>query len=222
MGDRHFGASPRALTDDVCLASLSSFRACYRSLPSTFKPHLDCLFSAANSLNSSRHVRTTSFPAGKYAATGILGPAGALRHYKSARASLAELTALQHVRRYATEPPKSGGSNTLLYTTVALAATAGGFFYFRRGTPTGQAGAAPPSEEGKKIPGGGGQLAKAAFTGGEQGFLSLLLEKSEIINHNTKHLTFRLPEDDQVSGLPVACAFASQSPHQNVFADRVL
>jgi cytochrome-b5 reductase len=71
----------------------------------------------------------------------------------------------------------------------------------RRGspTPTGQAGDAPPSAEAQKIP------AKAAFTGGEQGFVSLLLEKSEIVNHNTKKLTFKLPDDDMESGLPVAC-----------------
>jgi len=48
---------------------------------------------------------------------------------------------------------------------------------------------------------------KKAFTGGDQGFLSLVLEKSEIVNHNTKKLTFKLPEEDQESGLPVACMF---------------
>jgi cytochrome-b5 reductase len=46
---------------------------------------------------------------------------------------------------------------------------------------------------------------KKAFTGGEQGFISLLLEKSEIVNHNTKKLTFKLPEEDMESGLPVQC-----------------
>jgi cytochrome-b5 reductase len=76
----------------------------------------------------------------------------------------------------------------------------------RRGeTPTGQAGAAPPSAEAQKIPAQNAQPAKAAFTGGEQGFVSLVLEKSEIVNHNTKHLTFKLPEEDMESGLPVAC-----------------
>lgn len=72
--------------------------------------------------------------------------------------------------------------------------------------PSGQAGAAPPSEEAQKIPAQSGKSAKAAFTGGEQGFLSLVLEKSEVVNHNTKHLTFKLPEEDMESGLPVACA----------------
>jgi cytochrome-b5 reductase len=48
--------------------------------------------------------------------------------------------------------------------------------------------------------------AKPAFTGGDQGFISLVLEKSEIVNHNTKKLTFKLPEEDMESGLPVASA----------------
>jgi cytochrome-b5 reductase len=72
----------------------------------------------------------------------------------------------------------------------------GGYFYLRQGTPL-------PSKDG--ISAKAGTPAKPAFTGGEQGFLSLLLEKSETINHNTKKLTFKLPEDDMESGLPVAC-----------------
>lgn len=59
--------------------------------------------------------------------------------------------------------------------------------------------------EAKKIPAVSTGPAKLAFTGGEQGFVSLLLEKSEIVNHNTKKLTFKLPEEDMESGLPVAC-----------------
>ena len=35
--------------------------------------------------------------------------------------------------------------------------------------------------------------------------MSLVLDKSEVINHNTKKLTFKLPEEDMESGLPVAC-----------------
>ncbi|KAJ4358135.1 NADH-cytochrome b5 reductase [Didymosphaeria variabile] len=115
-------------------------------------------------------------------------------------------TLSQQVRRYASaDAPKSGG-NGLLYTGVALAAVSGGYFYMRRNTPTGQAGDAPPSAEAEKIPASSGQPAKAAFTGGEQGFLSLKLDKSEIINHNTKKLTFLLPEEDMESGLHVASA----------------
>ncbi|KAJ4292578.1 NADH-cytochrome b5 reductase [Kalmusia sp. IMI 367209] len=104
------------------------------------------------------------------------------------------------VRRYAsTEAPKSGGSNGLLYTGVALAAVSGGYFYLRRN------GDAPSLADAQKIAASTGP-AKPAFTGGEQGFLSLKLEKSEIVNHNTKKLTFSLPEDDMESGLHVASA----------------
>jgi cytochrome-b5 reductase len=93
-----------------------------------------------------------------------------------------------------------------LYTGVAAAAISGGYFFMRGGNaPTGQAGNAPPSEEAQKIPAGSDKPGKPAFTGGEQGFLSLKLEKSEVVNHNTKKLTFALPEGDMESGLNVAC-----------------
>ncbi|PVI05662.1 ferredoxin reductase-like protein [Periconia macrospinosa] len=116
-------------------------------------------------------------------------------------------TLQRQVRQYASEPsPKSGLGNGPLYTGVALAALTGGYFYARRSSPTGQAGNAPPSEEAKKIPGGTSQPGKPAFTGGDQGFLSLKLDKSEIVNHNTKKLTFLLPEEDMDSGLHVASA----------------
>ncbi|OAK97692.1 ferredoxin reductase-like protein [Phaeosphaeriaceae sp. SRC1lsM3a] len=110
----------------------------------------------------------------------------------------------QHVRRYASEAPQGGKSNGLLYTGVGAAALAGGYLYMRGGNaPTGNA---PPSADAKTIPGQSGASAKKAFTGGDQGFVSLLLEKSEIVNHNTKKLTFKLPESDMESGLPVASA----------------
>jgi hypothetical protein len=156
-------------------------------------------------LNSSHHVRPTGFPAGTHAATGAHFLHVPPTHYKCAGALFAKLTASQQVRRYASEAPKSGGSNGLLYTGVALAAVSGGYFYMRRGTPTGQAGNAPPSKEANKIPGETAAPGKPAFTGGDQGFLSLKLEKSEIVNHNTKKLTFSLPEGDMESGLHVAC-----------------
>lgn len=93
----------------------------------------------------------------------------------------------------------------MLYTGVGAAGLAGAYLFMRGGdAPTGQQGAAPPSAEESKIPASTGEVKKA-FTGGDQGFLSLVLEKSEIVNHNTKKLTFKLPEEDQESGLPVAC-----------------
>lgn len=51
---------------------------------------------------------------------------------------------------------------------------------------------------------------KKAFTGGDQGFVSLKLEEVEVINHNSKRLRFRLPEDDMVSGLHVASAILTK------------
>lgn len=51
---------------------------------------------------------------------------------------------------------------------------------------------------------------KKAFVGGDQGWLSLKLEEVELVNHNTKRLRFRLPEDDMVSGLHVASAILTK------------
>jgi cytochrome-b5 reductase len=47
--------------------------------------------------------------------------------------------------------------------------------------------------------------ANKAFKGGDQGFVSLLLDKVEDINHNTKRFRFKLPDENDVSGLQVAC-----------------
>lgn len=49
-----------------------------------------------------------------------------------------------------------------------------------------------------------------ALTGGDQGFVSLLLEDVELINHNTKRFRFKLPEEDMVSGLTVASAILTK------------
>ncbi len=50
-----------------------------------------------------------------------------------------------------------------------------------------------------------GAPAKATFTGGDQGWVDLKLEKVDIVNHNTKRFRFALPEEDAVTGLRVAC-----------------
>lgn len=55
-----------------------------------------------------------------------------------------------------------------------------------------------------------GAVSKSAFTGGDQGFISLKLESVENINHNTKKFRFALPEEDQVSGLKVASALITK------------
>jgi cytochrome-b5 reductase len=51
---------------------------------------------------------------------------------------------------------------------------------------------------------------KAAFTGGDQGFISLKLESIDIVNHNTKKFRFALPDEDAVSGLKVASALLTK------------
>ncbi len=52
-----------------------------------------------------------------------------------------------------------------------------------------------------------GAMFKYQFFDPEQGFVSLPLEKSEIINHNTKKLTFAFESEKMRSGLPVACKY---------------
>ena len=47
-------------------------------------------------------------------------------------------------------------------------------------------------------------LPPKAFGGGPA-FLSLQLQSSESVNHNTKKLRFALPTDEHVSGLPLTC-----------------
>jgi cytochrome-b5 reductase len=99
---------------------------------------------------------------------------------------------------------------------LAIAAVGGAayWYYFRPGvvdkfqrTQTGEhTGGAPPSKEAEKIPDNTGGGANVAFTGGDQGFLSLLLDKIEVVNHNTKKFRFKLPEEDMESGLHVASA----------------
>jgi len=75
-----------------------------------------------------------------------------------------------------------------------------------------------PRSTGKKLPGPAehkddsdaqnkGKPGNAAFKGGDQGFISLMLEKVEEINYNTKKYRFALPEKDDVSGLHIACAY---------------
>ncbi|KAK8058820.1 hypothetical protein PG994_009268 [Apiospora phragmitis] len=107
-------------------------------------------------------------------------------------------------RSYATEPAK-GGANPLLY--AAGAAGVGGAAYYFTATPSGKSVAHKAEKEVKGVASG---TPKVALTGGDQGFISLLLEDSEVLNHNTKRLRFKLPEDDMVSGLHVASAILTK------------
>ncbi|KAG7126248.1 NADH-cytochrome b5 reductase 2 like protein [Verticillium longisporum] len=107
----------------------------------------------------------------------------------------------QQARRYATEP-STGGSNTALYAVGAVGVAAAGYYFL------GDAPAAKKAEA--KVKDAAADLTNAttkkALNGVDQGFVSLALENVEIVNHNTKRFRFKLPEDDQVSGLSVASA----------------
>ncbi|XXH05976.1 hypothetical protein Hte_012420 [Hypoxylon texense] len=108
-------------------------------------------------------------------------------------------------RSYATEPTKSGSSNTLLYTLGAAGVAGAGYWYFTS-SPSGQIAA--KAKEATSGP------PKKAFLGGDQGFISLLLKDVEIVNHNTKKFIFKLPEDDQVSGMAVASALLTRYQYE--------
>lgn len=76
---------------------------------------------------------------------------------------------------------------------------AGAGYYFLSGSPTAQKIEEKVTPEPKK-----------AFTGGDQGFVSLKLAEIEQVNHNTKRFRFELPEADMVSGLHVASAILTK------------
>nr|POE79792.1 nadh-cytochrome b5 reductase 2 [Quercus suber] len=116
----------------------------------------------------------------------------------------------QHVRRYASEAPKSGGSNTLLYGGIGAAAIGGGYYYFStQGVPK-EAKDAANKVQNAVAPAASKGEAKKVFTGGDQGFISLVLDEVENINDNTKKFRFKFPESDQVSGLAVASALITK------------
>lgn len=93
----------------------------------------------------------------------------------------------------------------------------GGYYYYSQGDNAAKLKGAAKDAEAKakeavsaakaKIE---GATAKPAFTGGDQGFISLKLDSVENINHNTKKFRFALPEGDQVSGLHVASALLTK------------
>ncbi|KAL6358532.1 hypothetical protein LRP88_08719 [Fusarium phalaenopsidis] len=106
------------------------------------------------------------------------------------------------VRRYATEAGGAGGSNAIMFAGGAAVLGGAAYWYF--------SGASSPAAAAADVKQAVGAEPKKAFTGGDQGFLSLKLAEVEIVNHNTKRLRFELPEPDQVSGLPVASALLTK------------
>lgn len=125
---------------------------------------------------------------------------------------------MQHVRRYATEPSKSSSSNIFLYSAAAAAIGVGGYYYFG-GNPQKAAdeakklAGAATNEAKKQVP---GAAPPKTFTGGDQGFVSLVLEDVEKLNHNTKKFRFALP-DEGVSGLQVACKLLEPFRHSLIY-----
>lgn len=91
-----------------------------------------------------------------------------------------------------------------------------GYYFYNQGDNASKVSAAVDKAEdkAKDLTGKGGSAivasGKKAFTGGDQGFISLKLESVENINHNTKKFRFALPEGDQVSGLAVASALLTK------------
>lgn len=104
----------------------------------------------------------------------------------------------QCVRGYANESaPNKSGSSSLLYIGGGAAVAGGAGYYYFAGSPA--------VAKAKQV-----AVAKPAFTGGDQGFVSLKLAEVETVNHNTKRFRFELPEGDQVSGLHVASAILTK------------
>lgn len=60
------------------------------------------------------------------------------------------------------------------------------------------------------MPAQAGDRAVKCFKGGDQGFISLVLDEVENINHNTKKFRFKLDDEDSVSGLNVASAIITK------------
>ena len=83
---------------------------------------------------------------------------------------------------------QSRSSSSLIWAVAAAGLGAGGYYYYAQssGTPV--------------------ILGEKAFKGGDQGFISLKLENVEVYNHNVKKLRFALPNENDVSGLPVTSA----------------
>jgi hypothetical protein len=94
-------------------------------------------------------------------------------------------------RQYSSEAPKSGGGmfrNLLLVS----AASAGGYYYYT-------------NVYDSKLSKASTEPASKVFTGGDQGFVSLRLDKIETVNHNTKRFRFVFDDPEAVSGLTIAC-----------------
>lgn len=109
-------------------------------------------------------------------------------------------------RRYATEgaPTPQKGGNGLVLALGGVAVGGAGYYFLGGGWAFKQA----DIKDAAKAAASGAQ--KKAFTGGDQGFMSLKLADIETVNHNTKKFRFELPEEDMVSGLVIASAILTK------------
>jgi len=125
----------------------------------------------------------------------------------SLRSAFVDIFIFQQVRRYATGPPTSGGGSNIMWGGVAAAVLGGGYYaMYGFGKPgqhsvPHQASAHADSKASEPV---------KCFTGGDQGFISLVLDNVETINHNTKRFRFKLPDENSVSGLTVASALITK------------
>jgi cytochrome-b5 reductase len=105
----------------------------------------------------------------------------------------------------------------MLYAGAAALLAGGGYYFYNQGDNASKVKNAAKDAEAKAKEAAGQGKAKvegstggSAFTGGDQGFISLKLESVENINHNTKKFRFALPEGDQVSGLKISSALLTK------------
>jgi len=94
----------------------------------------------------------------------------------------------------------------LLYGLGGAALLGGGYYAFAGGKdPVAAAKELTEDKIGTKS-----GPAEKVFTGGDQGFISLVLDQVENINHNTKRFRFKFDDPEAVSGLTVASALITK------------
>lgn len=117
----------------------------------------------------------------------------------------------QGMRTYATEAPQKGSSATpWIVAAAALGTGYAGYLYLGQPKTVKEAADKAKTEAGAVAAAVPGIGPKKAFTGGNQDFIDLKLVSIDSYNHNTKRFKFALPEDDQVSGLHIACTWRPQ------------
>ena len=114
----------------------------------------------------------------------------------------------QHARRWASESTQSGGSNALLYGAAGAGALGLGAWYLNSGKKPESVAPASKQEE-KNVPAKAENPSKV-FIGGDQGFIGLVLDKIDNINHNTKRFRFKFDDENSVSGLSIASALITK------------